>query len=498
MGKGRPVPPLRVFLSYSHQDDELCEQFLKHLSELKRQRLIEPWHDRRITPGAEWAGAIDAHLEAADIIILLVSADFLASDYCNDVEMKRALERSQSGGARVVPVILRPCDWEASRFAGFQALPKGGKPVVDWPTADHGFTDTVKGLRRLIAELCGSAPVVAKVLETVVRRHPWRWACGAVFAAGVIALVILLASAQRYLNQGTDLLNTGQYAAARPLLARAKSLNPLSRAVGCAWQAVELDASHVDERQIEDANREFPKCPYLLMLRGDRKYMRDDLAGALDDYQEAAKSEPKLAEAHFNLGIVLDRQGKPDSALPEYRTAVQLSPGIPRYHQNLADAYFRAEAYDNAIEEYGYMGEFPLAALELAKIYCLQNKLEEAQGREEDAARWLKDPAVQRVEEQNQNGWLFEVGPLNAVRLGPLVEKQCYADLELALTRFLAGDEGIASVVRAAFEKCSSRKTELKEILTWELHKLGSQNAKVSERADKFAEWFLGVRPDLK
>jgi hypothetical protein len=261
MGKGRPVPPLRVFLSYSHKDDELCEQFLKHLSELKRQQLIEPWHDRRITPGAEWAGAIDAQLEAADIIILLVSADFLASEYRNDVEMKRALERSQSGEARIVPVILRPCDWEKSRFAGFQALPKGGKPVVDWPTADHGFTDTAKGLRRLIAELCGSAPVVAKVVGTVVRR-PWRWVIGAVLIAVVIALALLLASAQRYLKQGTELLNTGQYAAARPLLARAKSLNPLSRAARCAWQAAELDATHANARQIEDANREFPKCAY--------------------------------------------------------------------------------------------------------------------------------------------------------------------------------------------------------------------------------------------
>jgi hypothetical protein len=233
------------------------------------------------------------------------------------------------------------------------------------------------------------------------------------------------------------------------------------------------------------------------MLRGTGKYLSDDLAGALNDYREAAKSEPELAEAHFNLGIVLDRQEKPDLALPEYRTAAQLSPDTPRYHHNLADAYFRAEDYDNALKEYGRMGEFPLAALELAKIYRLQNKLEEARGREEDAARWLKDPAVQKVEEQN--GWVLEVGPLKAVRLGPLVEKQCYADLELALTGFLAGDQGdVASTVNTAFKKCSSRKPELTAILTWELHKLGSQNAKLSERSDKFAERFLGGRPDTK
>jgi hypothetical protein len=128
MTQARPVPPLRVFLSYSHKDQELCERFLVHLSELRRQGLIEPWHDRRITAGAEWAGAIDEHLNSAHIIVLLVSADFLASDYCNDVEMTRALERRGKGEALVVPVILEPCDWETSRFAGFRRCPRTANP----------------------------------------------------------------------------------------------------------------------------------------------------------------------------------------------------------------------------------------------------------------------------------------------------------------------------------------------------------------------------------
>src|SRR5215472_413046 len=108
MTQTRPVPPLRIFLSYSHKDEDLCDRFLIHLSQLKRQGLIEPWHDRRITAGAEWAGAIDEHLNSAHLIILLVSPDFLASDYCNDVEMKRALERRRNGEALVVAVIIKP------------------------------------------------------------------------------------------------------------------------------------------------------------------------------------------------------------------------------------------------------------------------------------------------------------------------------------------------------------------------------------------------------
>src|SRR5208337_126274 len=144
MPEGRLVPPLKVFLSYSHRDEKLCERFLVYLSQLRHDGLIEAWHDRCITAGTEWAGTIDENLNSAHIVILLVSADFLASNYCYDIEMTRALERSRNGEARVVPVILRPSDWETSRFASLQALPKGGKPVVDWKTQGHGFVDAVK------------------------------------------------------------------------------------------------------------------------------------------------------------------------------------------------------------------------------------------------------------------------------------------------------------------------------------------------------------------
>src|ERR1035438_3180770 len=100
--------PLQVFISYAHEDDELREEFVKHLRQLKRDGLIQDWHDREITAGSEWAGQIDEHLNAADIVVLLVSPDFVASEYCYDIEMKRALERHAAGEARVVPVILRP------------------------------------------------------------------------------------------------------------------------------------------------------------------------------------------------------------------------------------------------------------------------------------------------------------------------------------------------------------------------------------------------------
>jgi hypothetical protein len=143
-----------LFYSYSHKDEALREELETHLSLLRRQGVINGWHDRRIAAGTEWVGQIDQHLEAADVVLLLVSADFLASDYCYDVEMKRALERHAAGTARVIPVILRPVDdWQSAPFGKLQALPKDGKPVTDWRPQDKAFADIARGIREAVASL---------------------------------------------------------------------------------------------------------------------------------------------------------------------------------------------------------------------------------------------------------------------------------------------------------------------------------------------------------
>lgn len=112
-----------VFYSYAHEDELLREQLEKCLSMLRRQGLISEWHDRQIAAGTEWAKEIDAYLETASVILLLVRSDFIASHYCYDIEMQRALERHARGEARVIPVILRPCEWREAPFAHLQVLP---------------------------------------------------------------------------------------------------------------------------------------------------------------------------------------------------------------------------------------------------------------------------------------------------------------------------------------------------------------------------------------
>jgi len=148
-----PKTPVEIFFSYSHKDEKLRNQLEAHLSQLMHQGLIAGWHDRKIAVGAEWEGQIDGHLNSARVILLLISADFLASRYCYDVEMKRALERHSAGEARVVPIILRPCDWHASPFGKLKALPKDAKPVTDWQSRDKAFTDVALGIRAAVTEL---------------------------------------------------------------------------------------------------------------------------------------------------------------------------------------------------------------------------------------------------------------------------------------------------------------------------------------------------------
>ncbi len=158
----QPEKALELFYSYAHEDQALRDELEKHLSNLKRQGHIFTWHDRDISAGMEWASVIDERLNQAHIILLLISPDFMASDYCYSIEMARALERHNAGEARVIPIILRPVDWEDASFSELQALPEDGKPVSSsqWHNLDEAFLTVVKGIRKAIKELSSSLPAV--------------------------------------------------------------------------------------------------------------------------------------------------------------------------------------------------------------------------------------------------------------------------------------------------------------------------------------------------
>ena len=151
-----------VFFAYSHTDEDLRDELEVHLTSLKRQGLIESWHDRRIEAGQDWSQAIDENLATAEVILLLVSPDFIASEYCYGVELKRALERHEAGSARVIPVILRPSTWKELPLGKLQATPKDGRPVTQYPDRDEAFVEVTEAVKKAIQAMGGSANVDAR------------------------------------------------------------------------------------------------------------------------------------------------------------------------------------------------------------------------------------------------------------------------------------------------------------------------------------------------
>jgi Effector-associated domain 1/TIR domain/CHAT domain len=147
------LEPIEIFISYSHKDDELREELVTHLSNLRQQGKISAWHDRAIEAGSEWESEIKSRLESAQIILLLISPPFMASDYCYDIEMQRAVQRHDRGNARVIPIVLRPVDWKDSPISKLQALPKDAKPITQWGDRDAAFVDVVQGIRRAVDSL---------------------------------------------------------------------------------------------------------------------------------------------------------------------------------------------------------------------------------------------------------------------------------------------------------------------------------------------------------
>jgi len=168
--------PRSVFISYAHEDEPLRQRLEVHLSLLRRQGLIADWHDRQILAGEEWARAIDEHLETASLTLLLISPDFLASDYCYGIEMRRALERHKNGEVQVIPVILRPVDWEGAPFAHLQCLPRDARAVTEWDNQDAAFRDIARGIRTAIEQLPSistqSQPVLAASGEPATASTP--------------------------------------------------------------------------------------------------------------------------------------------------------------------------------------------------------------------------------------------------------------------------------------------------------------------------------------
>jgi len=158
-----PGQPVSLFYSYAHEDEPLRDELAGHLKILERRGLIQAWHDRQIRPGQAWDQAIDQHLSAADLVLLLISKDFIGSDYIWGVELAQAMHRQQAGQCEVVPIIVRavdldPSDAEDLPFLKLQGLPPDLKPVTSWENRDEAWTQVAKGLRSTVNAIRARKP----------------------------------------------------------------------------------------------------------------------------------------------------------------------------------------------------------------------------------------------------------------------------------------------------------------------------------------------------
>lgn len=145
--------PVRIFIAYARLDADMLEELRRHLMPLIRSNRVEVWFDGEITPGAAWEGEIKKHLYQADIVLLLVSAHSIASDYFYHKEMTEALERHGRGEATVVPLILKPCAWQYTPLERLEAIPKNGLPVTEWNNRDAAWADAAARLMNLVERL---------------------------------------------------------------------------------------------------------------------------------------------------------------------------------------------------------------------------------------------------------------------------------------------------------------------------------------------------------
>lgn len=146
-------PYLTVIFSYSHKDEPLRDELDAHLAVLRRLNLVKTWHDRKLEPGQKWDPNIKEMIYSADIILLLISADFFNSDYCYDEELSIALDRHERGDAVVVPVLARPCQWKETEVSAIHGLPKDMRPVSLWEDRDLAWNDVANGITKIAKQI---------------------------------------------------------------------------------------------------------------------------------------------------------------------------------------------------------------------------------------------------------------------------------------------------------------------------------------------------------
>ncbi len=330
-----------IFYSYAREDKKLRDRLEKHLSILKCQDLVAQWHNVEIDAQQEWQDGINPYLDRADIILLLLSPDFMASDRSYNIQVKRALERHEIGDARVIPVLLRPVYWQETPFAKLKILPSNARPVVKWRDRDEAFVNVIEELQKVIHELSilnvkdeqtrsfeffDPAPRIdpfvlpEDVNEAIAtyRRHPE------------------VDTARYYkeaLNAYNQVLRRSPGRADAALYARKADIQFALRLY------TEAEATYTQALSLAPGNAE------LYRGRARAVYTLGRFTDALADYSAAITLEPGDAYTYYSCAIVLHALKDFPRARAAYAQAIALDPRISETYQD--DEYALPESLDS-------------------------------------------------------------------------------------------------------------------------------------------------------
>jgi tetratricopeptide (TPR) repeat protein len=317
---------IKLFYCYAREDKPLRDELEKHLAWLKRRYQLTNWHDREILPGEEWEQAIDTHLNTAHLILLLLSPDFMASDYCYSKEMKHALKRHQAGTCRVVPILLRPTYWEDAPFSTLQFVPTDARAITRWPDRDEAFQDVVAEINRTIKDL----------LISLKTKEEWLnegdALCGLkryeeALAAYDQAIRLDPNDALTYRRKGNALYGLKRYEEALAAYEQAIHLDPNLAATYYNKGIALRNLKRYEEAltALEQAIHLDPSDAHAYDNKGSALHHLKRYQEALFAYEQAIHLDPDNVDAYYGKGFTLEALGKKQEAQQAYERARQFN-----------------------------------------------------------------------------------------------------------------------------------------------------------------------------